>query len=181
MKRLIARLRGTNGPVAYEHTPLPPSEHFRLLSLQAGLGDEPLRCNLMTTPLSGKRFFGVISASWGPDESDQTIRCNRRGLAITSDMRDALLALRDEEQSRLLRIIGVCVNQTDLKEKAQQNELILEIQRRHVACFSMEDLNLSTVSEELARGRETIMALSRGSLRTWASLCCSWSCICGGA
>lgn len=51
-------------------------------------------------------------------------------MAITSNMHDALLALRNEEHSRLLWVIEVCVNQTDLEEREQQNELILDVYKR---------------------------------------------------
>jgi hypothetical protein len=86
----------------------------------------PLKCSLLHTrlPLCDNRdIFGhyiALSYVWGNPEKSRTLFVDGKRLDITANLCSALLDLRDGERSFLLWADGVCINQGDDDEKANQ-------------------------------------------------------------
>jgi hypothetical protein len=116
----------------YEYDTLPqddPRGHFvRYLTLHAGSREEPLRCTLHTAPLV-ETEFEAVSYVWGSDVRDQTIICDGRKLALTTNLFRVLQRVRDKDASRSIWADLICIHQKDLDEKGHQVAIMGQIYR----------------------------------------------------
>ena len=103
----------------------------RLIKLLPDHDEAPLTCELVTAFSSddGLRSpdafspaveYDALSYSWGKAELDAGIICNGSLLAISANLSDALVYLRQRKQARYLWVDGLCINQSDPLEKAAQ-------------------------------------------------------------
>ena len=103
----------------------------RLIKLLPDHNEAPLVCELVTafssddglrapSAISPTVEYDALSYSWGKAELDAGIICNGSLLAISANLSDALVYLRQPKQPRHLWVDGLCINQSDPLEKAAQ-------------------------------------------------------------
>ncbi|KAK6433101.1 hypothetical protein LTR95_010718, partial [Oleoguttula sp. CCFEE 5521] len=106
------------------YEPLLRSRHLfwtRFLALEAGQDQDPIVCKLIPDATVDELKYEALSYAWGIS----TIKCHiildgTSGFAITENLHRALHRLRLPNRARLLWVDAICINQTDLLEKASQ-------------------------------------------------------------
>lgn len=104
-----------------------PSDHIRLLCIEPGLDDSPIRCRLLTTSLESSPPNEALSYTWGSLELDSTIACDGIPMFVTTHLHDALQYLRTPEHERIMWIGAVCINQRNDCERAEQVRIMNDI------------------------------------------------------
>lgn len=137
--------------------PLSGAKDMRVLELDAGNPDDEITCRLhicsvdfeypairLTDGTYSKRhsdhalrridsqriWYTALSYVWGDMAVVTSITCNGKPLNITRNLRLALRHLRHTEVAVMLWIDQLCINQQDLRERAQQVTLMSEIYKR---------------------------------------------------
>ncbi|KAJ1329788.1 HET domain-containing protein [Microdochium nivale] len=103
---------------------------IRLLRLlPAASPTQPVYCRLSHAPLEDttKTIYEALSYTWGKDGRTETIRLDDQDFAVTANLREALLALRDPHSTRVLWIDAICINQDDVEERAHEVVRMLRI------------------------------------------------------
>jgi hypothetical protein len=122
----------TNATRLYQYRSI-PSPSIRLLELLPGAPASTLQCKLHNVHLSSRPPFSALSYTWGPPIFPhiltETTTLPPSTLRITSNLYQALQALRHPLSSRTLWIDAVCINQADNVEKGQQVQLMGAIYR----------------------------------------------------
>lgn len=102
---------------------------IRILELYPGQEHDPLRCILRQVSLhprsaNSTSSYEAISYVWGDPTRTSPLICNHRETRITTNLSDALRRLRDPHQTRRLWADAICIDQSNLKERAQQVQLM---------------------------------------------------------
>jgi hypothetical protein len=106
---------------------------IRLLLLQAGGHNEPLRCQLSTASLASNARYNALSYVWGDYASstaaETTIFLDGTSFVVTPNLHSALMHLRPQMGSEPMRlwIDAVCINQNDLTERNSQVAMMRDI------------------------------------------------------
>lgn len=169
-----------HGAVEYIYTPLERGE-FRILGLHPGVCSDDLMCTLFTEGL-GCPKFAAVSYCWGSTNRPHLLKCGQETIVtvnsnkchqsakqpsgvikITDNLKDLLLALRDEEFHRNLWIDAVCINQDDLVEKKTQVKLMDRI--FDTAYATIAYLREPNEHTEMALGYANLLA----SVKDWPS------------
>jgi hypothetical protein len=121
---------------------LEESNYIRLLEIYRGHYEDPIKGSLMTVslPTSGIAFY-ALSYTWAnpldegseffePYDTSFEIILDDCRLPVTRNLRDALLRFRHDEQSLIIWVDAICINQNDDKEKEDQIPLMAEIYAR---------------------------------------------------
>lgn len=109
------------------YNPLPPGNLIRCLTLQPGLGDEPLEGTLNIVSLDNCPQYEAISYVWGSAVRSQTFVCDGNLTHITVSLSTALHRFRYTEQPRVLWADAICINQGDSSEKGHQVALMGQV------------------------------------------------------
>jgi hypothetical protein len=111
---------------SYEYEALLP-RHIRVLKLFPG-ADSAIAISLESVPLDDNEeaFEGIeaLSYTWGKRSPAQIVHCNSRTISVTPNLYDALNALRESDDFRVLWIDQICINQQDNEEKSAQVQLM---------------------------------------------------------
>ena len=115
-----------------------------------------LQCKLINSSLSANTAYEALSYVWGSSELPDTLYLPTGSLKITHSLDTAFRRLRLADQSRLLWVDAVCINQSNSTERAQQVAQMANIYRHaiRVAAWLGED-------EGGALDMESILSLSR--------------------
>ncbi|PVH69289.1 HET-domain-containing protein, partial [Cadophora sp. DSE1049] len=102
---------------------------IRILRLYPGKDRDLLKCTLSEIRTRSLPKYEALSYTWGPNEFPKRITDGDSGadIAITNNLFDAFQVLRLEEESRLLWIDAVCINQNDDVEKSGQVAMMSSI------------------------------------------------------
>ena len=107
----------------YRYRPL-CGDQIRLLHLSAGLYDDELIMTLEHVDLKQQPVYEALSYTWGTSSKDCCVSCRTdtgvKKIAITENLKAALRRLRSVEQTRVIWIDQVCINQDDIKERSSQ-------------------------------------------------------------
>ncbi|PKS08414.1 hypothetical protein jhhlp_005125 [Lomentospora prolificans] len=114
--------RGVPGTGPYQ--PITRKKETRLLILEPGEPDDPLRGRLVNVELSWRTRYEALSYAWGDDSVTTTLECAGHKFNITPNLRDALIDLRYSDFERVLWVDAVCIDQTDNVEKQHQIRLM---------------------------------------------------------
>jgi hypothetical protein len=102
---------------------------MRLLFLKGDRQDRPLRCRIVpcATPFSPR--YEALSYAWGntSDTDMPCIICNGRERPIGRNLFEALQSLRYLDETRVLWIDALCINQSDSHEKTDQVKDMVKI------------------------------------------------------
>jgi hypothetical protein len=117
--------------MAYQYSQLEGPSSVRLLRLQPGDSDQPIRCEIYPVSLDDNPSYTAVSYCWGSSEKPREILYSQYSLPITESLHRMLWRLRlDETKPRLLWADAVCINQQDNDEKALQVPLMSRIYRQ---------------------------------------------------
>ncbi|TEA18172.1 Heterokaryon incompatibility protein 6, OR allele [Colletotrichum sidae] len=114
---------------AYQYQPLPPTlergrspPYTRLLYLSPGSGDEPFEASLDVVDVTKAPPYEALSYTWGPpsDAPRDYIWVQGCPLPIKPSLENALRALRLPSETRPLWIDALCIDQSNLDERARQ-------------------------------------------------------------
>ncbi|KAK3370653.1 heterokaryon incompatibility protein-domain-containing protein [Podospora didyma] len=100
---------------------------IRLLELLPGERDAPIQCKLKTASLQRKPTFEALSYVWGDSTVRRPITVDFDILPVTTNLEEALRALRRLLESRTLWVDAICINQDDVGEKNTQVPLMGKI------------------------------------------------------
>lgn len=120
------------------HQSLPPlpalgqKPHYtRILTLFPGDMDTPLFCTMQIIDLNHPPFaFEALSYVWGKAKSPEHLFCDDGHLEITMNLDKALRHLRLSSMSRRLWVDAICIDQTDLAERARQVQYMRLVYKR---------------------------------------------------
>ena len=97
-----------------------PPDHIRLLYIEAGVDESPVRCRLVTTSLEASPPYEALSYTWGSTEQDSTIICDNVLIFVTQNLYDVIKYPRNSEHERIMWIDAVCINQRNDRERIEQ-------------------------------------------------------------
>lgn len=117
----------------YCYQPLESATSIRILTLRPAEDmTAPVCCDLVPTELSTASPYVALSYSWGMnDDGDasfcRTIYTGGRQQAITRNLYEGLLRIRDSDAIKRLWIDAVCINQQDDEERTAQVQQMAKI------------------------------------------------------
>jgi hypothetical protein len=101
---------------------------IRLLSIEPGELDTPVRCALKETCLDDTSTpYFALSYCWGLGHSSVEITCNSHPLFITPGLHSALLEYRRRGVSVSLWVDAVCIDQSNVTERTSQVRMMQTI------------------------------------------------------
>ncbi|KAF4633399.1 hypothetical protein G7Y89_g4718 [Cudoniella acicularis] len=120
--------------------PLPP-DHIRLLCIEAGSAESPIRCKLQATSLHTPPPYEALSYTWGSTEQESAITCGGSDMLVTRNLFDVLQYLRKPESQRIMWIDAVCINQRNDQERTEQVGMMKDIYKKalHVVIWLGRD------------------------------------------
>ncbi|KAI0188311.1 heterokaryon incompatibility protein-domain-containing protein [Xylaria flabelliformis] len=115
----------------FSYEPLERTQkEFRLLTIFAGREDEALHSRLTHAILSDPAVvYETISYCWGDTSARDSITVNGDTVDVPASTAAALKCMRKAEEPRIVWIDSVCINQTDLDERADQVGMMADIFR----------------------------------------------------
>ena len=120
-----------SGPFKFEE--LVEDGAIRLLDLApAPSPSTDLHCNLITGIFTATNPYEALSYVWGSSELPETLHLPSGNLKITRSLATALRRLRLPDQSRLLWVDAVCINQSNDTERGRQVAQMAKIYRHAV-------------------------------------------------
>ncbi|RMY83831.1 hypothetical protein D0861_07247 [Hortaea werneckii] len=102
------------------YSPLKTNEAFRLLYIEPGEFDDPIRCGMSTRQASDRDEYMCLSYVWGNTSEAVTIHLNSYSKLVTRNLHCALQRLRSHGYLAALWIDALCINQDDKEEKSLQ-------------------------------------------------------------
>ncbi|KAH9874366.1 hypothetical protein IAQ61_003555 [Plenodomus lingam] len=116
-------------------TPGEPKDLIRVLDVHAGQGDS-ITCTLRTCSLHSPEAYETLSYVWGYGPKCKTIyMTQRKDMAVTQGLYDALVRLRHPTTSRTLWIDQLCIDQENMAEKNHQVNLMTKIYKNCTQCL----------------------------------------------
>lgn len=98
---------------------------IRLLHLKPATdSDTPIRCSFTTVSLADSPCYEALSYVWGDSAHLNTVNLEGFGVAISSNLFQALCRLRRRDADRILWVDAVCINQDDIDERSRQVSLM---------------------------------------------------------
>ena len=100
-------------------------KEIRLLKLEAAPHGSRISCSLLQVRLDEAPTYEALSYTWGPPTDEATrnggffVECDGYQIDVTANLYAALCQLRIFDQSRLLWIDAICINQQDLMEMSK--------------------------------------------------------------
>jgi hypothetical protein len=92
-----------------------------MLELFPGSGQAMICCRLLHCDLQGaNNNYEALSYAWENATRNHSIICDDRKLEVTASLKDALQAIRDPINPKLVWADAICINQDDDNEKSQQ-------------------------------------------------------------
>jgi Heterokaryon incompatibility protein (HET) len=143
----------------FEYRPISSPDAVRMLQLLAGEADDPIHIKLSHHPITDLPKCEVLSYVWGPEDREQDIICEAKILKGTPNLLEVLRRLRHRmlkskhyDQTGLLWIDAICINQDDFAERSQQVQLMTDV-------YKNAERVLVWIGEEPALSRRTFDTL----------------------
>jgi heterokaryon incompatibility protein (HET) len=93
---------------------------IRLIALEPGCFDDPVRCKLEHVDLSSKPPYEALSYAWGDPTITASIELDNQTFPVTTNLDRALRYVRKAHSTRRLWVDAVCINQQDYVERNSQ-------------------------------------------------------------
>jgi hypothetical protein len=105
------------------------SKEIRVLEVAPGAGDDMVKCTLKhVSLLSDSRLaYETISYCWGPSKDPVVINLNGCLVPVSATSEAAVRRMRLIDQSRVLWIDAICINQSSLSERNEQVALMSDV------------------------------------------------------
>ncbi|KAJ0110291.1 hypothetical protein J7T55_000724 [Diaporthe amygdali] len=107
------------------HSPI-AERTIRLLQLEAGSADDPIRISLESISLHSNPTCEAISYCWGDAKAHRDITCQGFAMSINTSLWGAPREFRHRFENHSLSADSVCINQQDKKEKMRQVRIMPE-------------------------------------------------------
>lgn len=112
----------------FEYAPLHGRDAIRTMKLHPATDSStPIECELILSDLSVKPDYDALSYVWGDKSVPRYIKLDSKVFQVTSNLYEALLALRVGSNPRCLWVDAICINQRDIIERNQQVTLMGDI------------------------------------------------------
>lgn len=107
----------------------PVQEEIRVIHLEGGVDDSPIKCTLHKVELSSTPppIYDALSYTWGDATDTREIILNGYVVDITFNLFQALRRLRQGADKQIIWVDAVCINQLDLDERSQQVGLMRKV------------------------------------------------------
>ncbi|KAI0118583.1 heterokaryon incompatibility protein-domain-containing protein [Hypoxylon sp. NC0597] len=113
------------------YSPLDGVMPFRLLRLHPGKAGEHLSTELIPTSVDdADSQYEAISYTWGSPANPPSITCNNLNLIIQRNAFDMLHDLRQPDKPRIIWVDAICIDQSNVEERASQVSIMHHIYRR---------------------------------------------------
>ena len=113
------------------YSPLSGTSQIRVLTILPTFGKENAKLEAVLEPIDlqtkPRPRYKALSYVWGDPKDVSTMLCNGEEISITGSLSLALLQLRQDSQPCVIWIDQLCINQSDLDERAQQVTLMGKI------------------------------------------------------
>ncbi len=125
--------KSSHAMAKYQYTTLPSdSTSTRLLRLLPSPETRsPIRCEIFPTYLSLSEekiiSYEALSYTWGDAVNSVNIEINGCVFPVTRNLDSGLRALRQAQETRVLWVDAVCINQADLQECERQVQMMWDI------------------------------------------------------
>jgi hypothetical protein len=122
----------------YHYQGLPTQDHIRIIVLEPGSGDDPIRCILRTVPLDEAGCqYEAISYVWGSPNNVTEIECDGQMISVTVSLASALRRFRFPIDQRIVWSDALSINQHNCDEKGFQVRRMGSIyeKARRVLCW----------------------------------------------
>lgn len=108
-----------------------------------------IQCALKVVSINEPVDYEALSYVWGTETKSTSIRLDAQSFPVTANLHDALTRLQLDDTPRQFWIDAICINQTDLQERAEQVQQMRKIYQnaRSVCVFlgeSWEGLDLAS-------------------------------------
>ena len=111
----------------YAQVPLGSGPSIRLVTLHSGKEDSPIDCTLKTVVLGEQHNYEALSYVWGAPARNSPITVNGLRFLVTKNLYAFLIRARLCSKSPTFWIDGICINQTDQKERSDQVRIMRDI------------------------------------------------------
>ncbi|KAE9367241.1 HET-domain-containing protein, partial [Stipitochalara longipes BDJ] len=88
-----------------------------------------ISCELIKPELDSSLKYEALSYVWGQSTEQKQIMCNGTPFPVTGNLRAALRRLRRPDESRVLWIDQICIDQENIPERNQQVQIMRDIYR----------------------------------------------------
>ncbi|KAI8716452.1 HET domain-containing protein [Fusarium sp. LHS14.1] len=119
----------TGSATEFSYKPL-NKDDIRLLVLHPGQVDCDLRAVVYRCPLLAANNFQAVSYTWGSSELSHSLWTPEGTIKLSASLHATLRCIRHEKQPVLLWADGICINQRDDNEKAEQIRLLPQVFQR---------------------------------------------------
>lgn len=145
------------------------TKQFRLITLLAGQGNDPLRCLLHHGDLGADPppQYETISYCWGDANKPETIIVNGIKLPVPASAASALRCMRLPDSGREVWLDAICINQSNIEERSQQVTMMGDLYRngiRNLIYLGEEDV------EQAMKGIRGILNEARADHESFAGL-----------
>lgn len=164
----------------YQYDTLPPDRSFRLLHVCPGQKKDPLQCTLVTTALDRAPAYTALSYVWGDPSNTSLLTCAGVERTVTASLLGGLRHLRHPEDVRLIWADAICINQTNIKEKAHEANLMATIYDKVAEVFvwlGKTPLLWRVLLSKAYQTRTRLLSLGRSALSLWTARTVSTSSI----
>lgn len=143
----------------YRYQRLPSRTSFRILELLPGEKNAPISYRLHIADWADSTQYEAVSYTWGDINQKTKTTCDGLDLMITHNLKDALVSMRRQDQSRFLWADAVCIDQTNIEERGHQVSHMGDIYRRATRVV------VWLGSDENGQGRRAIAAMEEIAAR----------------
>ncbi|KAH8673338.1 heterokaryon incompatibility protein-domain-containing protein [Xylariales sp. PMI_506] len=150
------------------YSPLAPFREFRLVTLHAGMGEDPIVCTLQRASLVRHPEFVALSYEWGDSHGPtHSIELNGGSLMVGLNLWYALSHLRRKNKDIIIWVDALCINQSSTQEKGDQVSLMGYIYSSAHRVVSWTGLNEEHTSQ---RALVWMLELVTGNIQDQQSL-----------
>lgn len=151
---------GSHRDQPYVYKPVKQRSEMRLLNIQPGEADDPIRGELIIVSTDSQEDYDAVSYTWADQTGDATRRfraiIGSGYVSITRSCQEVLQRIRRRFYTKLVWIDSLCVDQDNLQERGHQVQLMPHIYTRAKKTYVYVGPTTSkdeSVLEALATGR----------------------------
>lgn len=122
-----AQSESSSGTVTYFYTKLRTHREIRLLEVDPGHDEMPLKGRIIHVSIDDPGIYWAVSYVWGAAIKPMTFETSNGNVPITVSLHSALHAIRDEKMSVFLWADAICIDQSSEIEKKVQIRLLRTI------------------------------------------------------
>ncbi|KAF2805103.1 HET-domain-containing protein [Mytilinidion resinicola] len=93
---------------------------IRLIELKPEFMGDSIFCNMYCTSLQKKPEFIALSYSWGDVDKTHTIHARGYEVPVTKNLHQALMQLRKPQESAVLWVDAICIDQANVQDRNYQ-------------------------------------------------------------